>query len=721
MLWVSLVSLVAMGELDDLVRDPKHVAQAASTQNSNNYLDEPFEVDEVEVRGRRGAALVSPEIELSGIEIDALGAWDINEVLQRLTEMHGLGDGPMVIINGKRVPNSGSFTSFPPDALVRAEVLPAEAASLYGGAPGQRVVNLVLQRQFQSHDGRVTGGRPTQGGTSSIAAELKRSSIKDESTFQVGARASRDTALSSNEREMRKGDLLIGQSYTIRPSVDLAALNFSATRPIGGWSASLSLSGQAREIESRIRFEDQVFDSYRSNENLAATVGLSGVAYGWQLQGSVTGQAFRMSETGYTDAQNEALTLGVSGFAGKTMLELPAGPLVINLNSNLMKRRASVERGQIRTQNRLEATEISGTLAIPLLKASNHEGLRGSIGDLLGSLETAVRDSGAGAGSELSAGLTWTPRQKVRLNGLWTNSNESVPDNLRTEPLYYDEPRVLFDFRTGQSVEIVQIMGGNLALLQPRSERLSLTASVGPFTEWNLAANLGYQSDRTTNGIGSLPGVTEDIEQAFPERFLRDEEGRLVSIDFRPLNLGSSRAESLSTGLSFALPRVSGASAGEAVTLRVALNHSYRLQNTLSLAAGLQDLDRLKGDGGGVPKQDARILVDARRGPWGLNLSARWQDGYRTRQWSGVDGDSDLVVGDLASVDFTVSLQMMSRRQKNVGRRRGAGLQVSLQVSNLLDDRPSARLGNGAPAPGYGRDFQDPIGRTLRLMLQKRF
>jgi hypothetical protein len=46
---------------------------------------------------------------------------------------------------------------------------------------------------------------------------------------------------------------------------------------------------------------------------------------------------------------------------------------------------------------------------------------------------------------------------------------------------------------------------------------------------------------------------------------------------------------------------------------------------------------------------------------------------------------------------------------------------MNLEIENLFDARPGARLGDNSPAPGYGRDIQDPVGRTVRLTLQRRF
>lgn len=716
MLWLPLFSLVTMAEAEILSGiDPVPIVS-----------QEPFVVDEVNVYARRGAALVPPEIELSGIEIDALAAWDIGEVLQRVTEIYNIREAPLIVINGKIVANSGVFTSFPPDALVRAEVLPAEASALYGGAPGQRVVNLVLQRQFQSYDGRASGGRPTQSGMSSLSSDIRRSEINGEKTLQLGARISRDTALRADERSRDQSTGRIAGNVTLRPAVDVAALSLSATRPMGEWSTVLNLNGQVRESSSRIRFGDEIIDSIRRNESLGGTVGLSGKPMSWQVQLNATGQVTRSNDSGFGGLSSELYMLGLNGSAVRTLMDLPAGPMVLSLNSNLMGNRSTVERDQRETINRFQAQEARGSLALPLSKANSSENLLPGMGDMLLTVGGGVRNTGSGTGDEVNTSLSWTPRQKIRLSGFWSSANDGIADNLRSEPLYYDTPRVVFDFRTGQAVEIVPIMGGNPNLQQPRSERLSLSASLGPFTRWSLSVNLGYLSDRMTNGIGSLPDLTEDVEAVFPERFQRDLDGRLISVDYRPLNVGSTLTEGLASSLNFNLPRPSGGVAREQGIVRLALSHNYRMRSSMSLATDLPKLDRLKGDGGGISQQDARLMIDARKGAWGLNVSSRWQDGYRTRRKSGVDGDGDLIVGDLTIVDFTLSFQMISQRlgheqSGDASRRRSSGLQLNFQVTNLFDERPSARLGNGTIAPGYGRDIQDPIGRTVRLTLQRRF
>lgn len=726
MLWLLLAALDASGAeaastaLQQVGGPGQAVAGAVD-------LEAAVEVGDVEVHGRRGAALVAPETELTGAEIDALGAYDIGEVLERLGETLGVGETPMVIVNGKRVANSAVFSGFPPDALVRAEVLPAEAAGLYGGAPGQRVVNLVLQRRFSSYDGRLAGARPTQGGTSSLSGDLRRSIINGDDTHQLGVRASRDTALRAGERD--HGDEGPGgQAVTLRPRADAVSANLNLTRSLGGWAGVFSLNGQARESRPVTRLGGSVVESRRETDSLGGSAGLSGTALGWSLQGALNGQVSRSREDGFVDTRTENQSMGLNVSAGRTLFDMPTGAVVANLGGALMRTRSVVDRDQSRRANDFQTSDVRGSLSVPLSKAGGEVGPWRVLGDVLATLGGSVRDSSSGGGDEVNLALTWTPLKPVRLNGVWARASDSVSDQQRFEPLYFGAPTVVFDFQTGEAVEIVPILGGNPDLTPPRSERLSLTAALGPFTSWSLSGNFGYQRTEATDGIGALPDLTQDVETAFPDRFQRDGQGRLVSIDYRPLNLGSSVTESLNSSLNFNLPRPAGAAGREAAVLRMTLSYNRQISNRMSLAPGLPDLDRLKGDGGGVSMQDARATLDARRGRWGVNASARWQDGYRTRRFRGQDGPGDLVVAPYAAVDLKFSYQMTDSTLRaansdegGAGRRRNNGLQLVLEVSNLFDARPEARLGDGAPAPGYGRDLQDPIGRSLRLTLQRRF
>lgn len=706
---------------------PPQAVHPAQEQTATQDQGEPVVLEDVEVFGRRGAALTPPETELDGADIDALGAWDIGDVLARIQETLGGGDQPLVLINGKLTPNAGVFSGFPPDALVRAEVLPPNAGALYGAAPGQRVVNLVLQRRFSSHDGRLVGSRPTQGGASSLQGELRRSGIADQNTHQVGLSLSRDTALRAGEREQYPiGTGSEFNAVTLRPASDAVSASINLTRAIGEWSSVFSLNGQVQEGRSIVRLADEMVESRFAVETVTASAGLSGDLAGWALQTNLNGRVTRAREEGLEDRESEGRSLGLTSGFRRTVLELPSGPLIANLNANLLASWSLAERDQAPIRNSFSMGDVRAALAIPLVKRGERFTGR-LLGDLDASFSAGVRSGDGGEGESLDAGLSWTPRMGIRLTADWAQSSDSVSDLQRFEPRYYGAPLVIFDFQTGEAVEILPIRGGNPDLRPPRSERIGVAASFGPFRPWGLSGSLGYQRSEFSDGIGAIPALTSEVEAAFPDRVLRGPDGRIVSIDYRPINLDSTLTETVNTGLNFNLPRPGGVAAREATVLRVTLNHSYQLRSDVALQPGLPRLDRLQGDGGGVSRQGVRFLVDVRRGRWGANLSARRQAGSRTRRVRGQDGPDDLMSSSLTTVDFKVSFQMVSPPVRSEGgagarvRRNGAGLQLTLDLENVFDTRREAHLGDGRAAPGYGRDAQDPMGRTIRLTLQRRF
>jgi len=724
MVWLPLIAVLTVGQGGVSLEMSQ---QASPVREPARHLDDPVQLDDVEVLGRRGAALTSPEVELDGADIDAFGAWNIEEVLQRMGETLRLGEQPLVLINGQPTPNVSAYTGFPPDALVRAEVLPASAAGLYGAAPQQRVVNLVLQSRYSSHEGRLVGARPSQGGTSSTSGDLRRSAIAGRNTRQVGLRLTRDTALKAGERDGYLADHgQVRDAVTLRPQLDAVAVNASVTRAFGDWSGVFTLSGQVQDSRAVVFFGEELVDTRRSFDVLAASAGFSGQAAGWFLQTNFDGRAVRSSERGIHNQRNDIQALTLAGSARRSLFDLPAGPLTASFNTNLTTSRSVGHRNGDRTYAVFQSEDFQGLLDIPLAKAGASLLSNRLLGDLTASLGLGLRQNDGGSGEEVRVGLSWAPQRVLRLNGEWSSSSESVPDILKTEPEYYGSPVVVYDFRTGAAVEILPIRGGDPGLRPPKSERLSLTHSLGPFSRWAASGSLSYQRAVSSDGIGALPSLTEDVEMAFPDRVRRDLDGRLISIDYRPMNLHSTLAESLSAGVNFTLPRPVGTVGADTTVLRVALNHSFQLSNIARLRAGLPEFDRLAGDGGGMSRQSARLMIDARRGRWGVNASAQWQGDYRTRRVSGRDGPDDLIIARFASVDLRFSYQM-TPRDPEVGaggglpQRRRGGLLINFDVENLFDARREARLGDGASAPGYGRDVQDPLGRTVRLTLQRRF
>lgn len=679
--------------------------------------------DQIVVTGRRGAADIAPEIELNADEIDALGAYDIGEVIQRTIRSNALGDDPVVIVNGQRVANPGVFSRFPSDALVRVEVLPRGAGAQYGGDSSRRVLNIVLQRRFNSRDGQFDAKAPTAGGMSSLSGDLRQGAISGNSTTQFGIRASRDSALLGAERSHYLEDHPGYEAASLRPWVQTVDANLALTRALGRWSSSLNIQGQIRSDRAISLSGGEPIESRHTTRNLVAIGGLSGSLLGWSLQASLTGQLSTSSQSGLADTASRQQSLATAVSANRPIFNLPAGPVTVNLTTRASLSRTSILGAGPKQAFSARDLNLGGTASLPLWRApspGHGSGIERLLGSMSATFGGTLRQTDAGQGKGLNAGLIWLPLTKLRLIGNWSTTIDSVPDVQRFAPAYYGAPITVFDFVTGESAQVLPILGGTPDLLPPRFDRSALSASAGPFSPWNLTGSVSLQRSNAVNGIGSLPEVTPELEAAFPERFTRDAGGQLTAIDRRPINFRSTRAESLASNLSVTLP-LGGAKPG---TLRIAINHNLQLRNRTMIHAGLPEMDRLVGDGGGVPRHQLDVQMDGRDGPWGVNLAARWRSGYRVRRDTGRDGPEDLLVSAIGTVDlkFSYALARAIRPgQDGAAPRRSAGMRFGLDIDNLFDARPRARLGTGSPAPGYGRDDQDPVGRTIRLTIRNRF
>jgi len=723
MLWLPFVSLVVMGqgEVPEVVPTGAPAAVQASAPN----LTDPVTLDDVEVRGRRGVARVPAETELDGAEIDALGVYDIGEVIRRLTEDYALGDAPMIIVNGRRMADPSVFSAFSPDALVRAEILPPEAGGIYGATdPSQRVVNIVLQRRFDSLDGRASASRPTAGGMTEVAADLRRSSIIELGTRNLRLQADVDTALRADERRQSGVRETGDEVVTLRPANEAFSLSLARTGTLGDWAGSLNAEARTQKTHTVSRREGDTIESRRRSRSLMATGGLTGDVAGWSVRATLSGQISHTDQSGLSPSDTRRQLISAEVGLNRILFELPTGAATANL-SGRASRSNSVNEGPGRRQvfsGRMG--DLNGNLSIPLARRDADEVWIPLPGDITLALGGNLTETDAGRGGGLSAGLVWTPARKLRMNASWSTSTQSLSDEQRFAPEYYGEPTTVFDFRTGEAVEVLPIMGGNPDLRPPSSDRISLSVSTGPFTAWNLQGGVSMQRAEGMDGIGVLLDPTPEAEAAFPERFQRDADGRLISIDLRPINLNSTFAETLTSNINFRAPFGRSVRwAGQAPFLQFGINHSWQLTNVATFYAGLPELDRLAGDGGGMSRHLVSTRVDGRLGNWGLNATANWRSASRVRRESGRNGPDDLVRADFTTIDLklTYLLEPRAPQEEGARSRRYDGIRLELEVDNLLDARPEASLGDGSPAPGYGRNDRDPVGRVVRVTASRRF
>src|SRR5262249_11780815 len=111
----------------------------------------------------------------------------------------------------------------------------------------------------------------------------------------------------------------------------------------------------------------------------------------------------------------------------------------------------------------------------------------------------------------------------------------------------------VYDQVTGETVTVSRISGGNPDLKADDRRVLKLGATLAPLstakTKLNVTAN--YIHSVTRNAIGSIRGATPETEAAFPDRFERDADGTLTSVDSRPVNFDREERESIRWGFNF--------------------------------------------------------------------------------------------------------------------------------------------------------------------------
>lgn len=721
--WLVLISTASIAQAASVL-----AAQAVGGEGPQAFEDpEAVRIDDVFVMGRRGSTQFTPETELGEDEIDALGAYDIGEVTYRIGRKLGFTEPPIIVVNGRRALNSADFSRFPPDALVRVEALPPEAGAIYGDDPSRRVLNIVLQPEYRSRDGLVRGARPTKGGSSSLAVEVSQSEIHGDATRQFGAQIVRDTALRADERGVYSRDHPGTAGLTLRPSAESVAFNVSATGAIGEWSSSLNTAAQIQSGHFVSGAGGQILRTRQETRTLTAAGALGGQAMGWSVRLGLDGNLSDARQDGVTESRSRGLYANANFGADRTLTDLPAGSLRANLSSRFSYAQAVSDVGLVQTRLSTQDLDLNGHFVIPLSRRRplRENGAGMAWGDISATLGGRVRGlvGSSTRGEGMNAGLNWSPVRQLRFNAQWSMSTDGPADQQRLAPASYGPPVVVFDFITGDSVEILPIVGGNPDLRPPTSHRFSASISAGPYTSWQMSGSLNFARARSIDGISSLPALTPELEAAFPDRFTRGADGRLVSIDQRPINLDSDSSESLSSSLNFNVP-FSRTPSADAAYLQLGVNHSWQLKNRLTINQGLPGMDRLAGDGGGVSRHQASLSADGRYRKWGFNAAANWRSASHIRRDSGRDGPDDLKLDDFATVDLRLSYAFepnASADQSAPRSRRYDGVRLELAITNLFDTRPHATLGDGRPAPGYGRDDQDPVGRVAQLTLSRRF
>jgi hypothetical protein len=173
--------------------------------------EEEGDGEEIVVTGQRerGAVIgdIPPENQLDRREIRSYGASNLTELLQAISPQTRSGRGrggeqPVVLLNGRRISSFREIRNFPPEAIIRVDILPEEVALRYGYRADQRVVNFVTRRRFRAVTAELEGGLATAGGRGTYEADLNILRIDQDRRWNIDFEYSHADPLFESERDI---------------------------------------------------------------------------------------------------------------------------------------------------------------------------------------------------------------------------------------------------------------------------------------------------------------------------------------------------------------------------------------------------------------------------------------------------------------------------------------------------------------------------------------
>ena len=474
----------------------------------------------------------------------------------------------------------------------------------------------------------------------------------------------------------------------------------------------------------------------------------------------------------FDTARSVSSKSSIEGVINGKAWEGPAGSLTstfkVGFNSQSLDsetlRFSEAQQASVFTERSLsrDRTSASGNFNLPI--ASRDREVLGALGDLSANLNLAYEDlSDFGGLSAYTVGLNWSPWEPVNFNASWADEQKAPSMSQLNDPTLSTPNVPVYDFATGQSVTITRIEGGNPNLSEETKRVLKVGVNLTPLKDEDLRLTANYTRTETEGSIASFPTITPELEAALPERFTRDLNGDLLSIDARPLNFQKAEQQEIRWGLNFSTAfgkpdpaamarmnaraggRTGGAPGGQRAgrssssgggarmhsrgrgmlpgqgRFNVSLYHTYRIQDEITIRDGLPVLDLLDGAAigarGGQSRNEVQLQMGAFKSGMGGFLNANWKESTRINGAS--SPDDDLSFSDLTTVNLNLFADLSSRESLVSRYPWLKGARVSVGVENIFDQRLDVRDGLGNTPLSYQPDYLDPMGRTFRISLRK--
>ena len=543
--------------------------------------------------GVYGGAVIAPQPPIATLDetqIASYGASNVSDLIDALSAQTGSGRGrgghPVILVNGMRISSFRELRNYPPEAIAKVEVFPEEVALRYGYPPDQRVVNLILKRNYSSKSAEIEYRQPQRGGTSRIKGEGSVLKLAERSRFNLALNADHTSPLTEAERRVIQqpgsqptvaGDPDPATARTLVSRGSNTGANLTYTAPVGEGVAggtltmnaaaaraqstslqglaSVALTAPAPGGATALRTLGAPLARIGRTDTVQAGAALNKPVGAWQLSATIDGThatshtdtALRPDTSGLVMAAAVGTLpidatlplLAAPGFARATNtadslsslatlighpLHLPAGNLNLTLKPGFAYTHSvSRDSRALAAPVDLRRGDASAGFNLSLPIASRREHALEGIGDLTLNLSAGVDHlSDFGTLTDWSAGLNWGVTEKLDLSVSYIVNQAAPSLSQLGAPVVQNFNVPVFDFTRGQSVLVTTTSGGNPALARQTQRDFKLGL------EWQLPfvsnGNLvvEYFSNNSRNVSSDFPLLTPVSEAAFPTRVTRD-------------------------------------------------------------------------------------------------------------------------------------------------------------------------------------------------------
>jgi len=564
-----------------------------------------------------------PVLELNEADIAAYGSGSISELIQALSPATGGGSGrgggfPVILVNGVRISSFRELQSYPPEAIDKVEVLAAEAAQQFGYGPDERVVNIILKRNYASRELEAEYGQPWDGGYSTKEAEATYLQIAGASRYNFNLGWQDQSPLTEAERGVLQStgiptfatdpDQALYRSL-IADTAGLEANGNFSTRLGGRTSLSLNAAFQ-RNDSLRLQGLDTAFltapggatalrtlgeddplsvDTRSTTYSLGTTIDTR--VADWQI--TATADANHAVSRSLIDRRADVSGLQAAAAAGTLALDadlaalpdagfdradtktdtltslvtavgrpvmLPAGELTVTVDTGYnFTRIESEDTRNPGVTTSLKRGDLSAGINIGVPITSRREEFGDGIGDLSVNLQAGINElSDFGTLTDWTASVNWgiTERLSFNVSRVVREAAPSLSQLGNPEIATFNVP--VFDLSRNETVLATVISGGNptLPAQNQRDWRFGVNWQLPEFTSAIQQGrfNIELFKNHSEDVASGFPLLTPTIEAAFPGRVTRDAAGRISQIDQRPVTFAEQNSTRLQVGMFFTGP-----------------------------------------------------------------------------------------------------------------------------------------------------------------------